>query len=42
MGLFEQYPFVLVPVILVTVAGYDCAKWLIRRGLEHRNIRVRL
>jgi len=27
MGLFEQNPWLLVPLILVVVAGYDIAKW---------------
>jgi hypothetical protein len=31
MGLFEQQPLLMIPFILVVVAGYDAAKWAIRR-----------
>jgi hypothetical protein len=34
MGLFEEYPILLVPLIVATVAGYDIVKRLIRRGLD--------
>ena len=30
MGLFEQNPILLVPLILIVVVGYDGAKWAAR------------
>lgn len=33
MGLFEQQPLLLVPLILTVVIAYDAAKWLIRRTI---------
>jgi hypothetical protein len=33
MGLFEENPILLVPFVLVIVAGYDMVKWLVRRTL---------
>jgi hypothetical protein len=36
MGLFEEQPWLMVPFVLVVVAGYDAVKWGIRRLLEHR------
>jgi hypothetical protein len=33
MGLFEENPWLLVPFILVVVAGYDIAKWGVRSML---------
>ncbi len=36
MGLFEEHPVLMVPFILVVVAGYDLAKWAVRRALETR------
>lgn len=33
MGLFEEQPLLLIPFILVVVAGYDAAKWAVRRWL---------
>lgn len=33
MGLFEENPLLLVPFVLVIVAGYDALKWLVRRAL---------
>jgi hypothetical protein len=34
MGLFEEQPLLLVPVILVVVIGYDMVKWAVRRLLD--------
>lgn len=31
MGLFEEQPWLMVPFILVVVAGYDLAKICVRR-----------
>jgi hypothetical protein len=36
MGLFEEQPWLLVPFILVVVAGYDAVKWAVRRLLLDR------
>jgi hypothetical protein len=36
MGLFEQQPLLLVPFVLVVVAGYDVVKWGVRRLLLQR------
>jgi hypothetical protein len=33
MGLFEQQPLLMIPFILVVVAGYDAAKWAVRRWI---------
>jgi hypothetical protein len=44
MGLFEQYPLLMVPVILLVVAAYDATKWVIRtlaRGGTVRRLRTR-
>jgi len=38
MGLFEEQPWLMVPVILVVVAGYDVAKWGIRRVWQQRGL----
>ena len=37
MGLFEDQPWLLVPIILVVVIGYDIAKWAVRRVLLDRD-----
>lgn len=34
MGLFEEQPWLLVPVILVVVVGYDIVKWGVRRLMD--------
>ncbi len=34
MGLFETNPLLLVPFILVVVAGYDAVKYAVRIGLK--------
>ncbi len=39
MGLFEEQPWLLVPFILVVVAGYDVLKWGVRRLLLDRGER---
>ena len=36
MGLFEDQPWLLVPIILVVVIGYDVVKWGVRRMLLDR------
>lgn len=36
MGLFEQQPLLMVPFVLVVVAGYDVVKWGVRRLLLQR------
>ncbi len=36
MGLFEEQPWLMVPFILVVVAGYDAVKWAIRREVRQR------
>lgn len=33
MGLFEENPLLLVPVVLVIVVAYDFGKWVVRRAL---------
>lgn len=37
MGLFEEQPWLLVPVILVVVIGYDVVKWGVRRMLDRES-----
>ena len=34
MGLFEEQPLLLVPLILAVVIAYDGAKWAIRRSVR--------
>ena len=41
MGLFEDQPWLMVPFILVVVAGYDVVKWGVRRLLLDRSDRSR-
>lgn len=41
MGLFEDQPWLLVPVILVVVIGYDVVKWGVRRMLLDRSGQTR-
>lgn len=36
MGLFEQYPWLLVPIIIVTVEGWNALKALVKGALERR------
>jgi hypothetical protein len=36
MGLFEQYPWLLVPIIIVTVEGWNAFKAWVRTLLERR------
>jgi hypothetical protein len=40
MGLFEDQPWLLVPIILVVVIGYDVVKFGVRRLLD-RNEQTR-
>jgi len=41
MGLFEDQPWLLVPIILVVVIGYDMVKWGVRRLLLDRDEQTR-
>lgn len=36
MGLFESNPWLLVPIIIATVEGWNAAKALVREGLRRR------
>jgi hypothetical protein len=36
MGLFEQYPWLLVPIIIVTVEGWNALKIVVRGTLRRR------
>jgi hypothetical protein len=36
MGLFEQQPWLLVPIIIVTVEGWSALKIVARDFLRHR------
>jgi hypothetical protein len=36
MGLFEQQPLLLIPLILAVVVSYDVAKFAIREFLSRR------
>jgi hypothetical protein len=36
MGLFEEYPWLLVPLIIVTVEGWLGLKGLIKEALRRR------
>jgi hypothetical protein len=36
VGLFEQYPWLLVPIIIVTVEGWTALKFLIRERIRRR------
>jgi hypothetical protein len=36
MGLFEQYPWLLVPIIIVTVEGWSALKLLVRGLMRQR------
>ena len=35
MGLFEEQPLLLVPVILAVITGYDIAKWAVRLTIRN-------
>lgn len=39
MGLFEEQPLLLVPLILAVVVAYDLAKWAVQLslGTQRRN-----
>ena len=39
MGLFEQDPWLLVPLILVVVLAYDGVKLVVRRAVQGRRQR---
>lgn len=41
MGLFEQYPWLLVPIIIVTVEGWNLLKGLVRQATERRDEQYR-
>jgi hypothetical protein len=36
VGLFEENPLLLVPFVLLVVAGYDATKWAIKRLVQAR------
>ena len=36
MGLFEEQPWLLVPIVLVIVIAYDGVKWAVRRLLDRQ------
>ena len=42
MGLFEQYPWLLIPIIVITVEGWSAlklfAKGMIRQRRSNRNV----
>jgi hypothetical protein len=37
MGLFEQYPWLLVPIIIATVEGWAIVKASVREMIRRRN-----
>ena len=37
MGLFEEQPWLLVPIILVVVVSYDVVKWGVRRLVDRED-----
>ncbi len=37
MGLFEEQPWLLVPIILVVVVSYDVVKWGVRRLFDRED-----
>ena len=39
MGTFEQYPWLLVPLIIVTVEFWNAAKGIIKRAVTKRQER---
>ena len=41
MGLFEQYPWMLVPIIVVTVEGWNLFKVIFRQAIERRREQYR-
>jgi hypothetical protein len=36
MGLFEQYPWLLVPIIVITVEGWSALKLFVREMIRQR------
>ena len=38
MGLFEEQPWLMVPFILMVVAGYDVVKWGIRKLWQQHGV----
>lgn len=36
MGLFEQYPWLLVPIIILTVEGWQALKQLVKEMVRRR------
>ena len=36
MGLFEEYPWLLIPIIVITVEGWNVVKVLVRQALSRR------
>lgn len=39
MGLFESNPWLLVPIVIVTVEGWNACKSLVRGYFQHREQR---
>ena len=39
MGLFEEYPWLLVPIIILVVEGWAALKGLAREALRRRQLR---
>jgi hypothetical protein len=42
MGLFEQYPWLLVPIIILTVEAWQALKSVVRAWVRHQRGRSRL
>jgi hypothetical protein len=36
MGLFEQYPWLLVPIIVITVEGWSALKLVVKEMIRQR------
>jgi hypothetical protein len=36
MGLFEEYPWLLVPIIILTVEAWDALKAVVRERIRRR------
>jgi hypothetical protein len=36
MGLFEQYPWLLVPIIVITVEGWSALKHIVKGMIRQR------
>jgi len=38
MGLFEQYPWLLFPIIIVTVEAWNIVKGFVKEALRQRSL----